>query len=94
MIAPPLGSWLQAITGQWYPLYAISAAIHLFAGCFFFSCASDTPARTLLYRCKRESSARVDLQCTDMALDIAVVDYRVVRAFRLDSTGKETSEKK
>lgn len=54
MVAPPLGSWLQTITGQWYPLYAISAAIHLFAGCFFFACASDTPARSLLYRCETD----------------------------------------
>lgn len=54
MVAPPLGSWLQAATGQWYPLYAISAAIHLFAGCFFFACASDTPARILLHRCKTD----------------------------------------
>ena len=50
MVAPPLGVWLQVTTGQWYPLYALSALIHVFAGGLFFTCASDVPARTLLYR--------------------------------------------
>jgi fucose permease len=49
MIAPALGAWLLASTGQWYPLYAIAAAIHVVAGVFFAVCASDTPARQLLY---------------------------------------------
>jgi hypothetical protein len=49
MIAPPVGAWLLATTGKWYPLYAIAAGIHVFAGAFFAAFASDTPARQLLY---------------------------------------------
>jgi len=56
MVAPPLGTWLLASTGQWYPLYAISAAIHLLAGGMFFACASDTPARQLLYAASRSKA--------------------------------------
>ena len=49
MVAPMLGTYLLARTGQWYPLYAISAGIHVCAGVFFAIFASDTPARQLLY---------------------------------------------
>lgn len=47
-MAPAMGTWLLATTGQWYPLYAMAAGIHVFAGCFFALCASDTPARKLV----------------------------------------------
>ena len=78
MVAPMLGTYLLARTGQWYPLYAISAGIHVFAGFFFAIFASDTPARQLLYG-KSGGGGDIAEEMTKLFMSSRPVQHRTQR---------------